>query len=64
MNEKFCIFIRISLKFVPKGPIDDKSALVQLMEVTAWQRTGDKPFSEPMMALFADAYMRHYEEMS
>ena len=28
MNEKFCISIRISLKFVPKGPIDNKSALV------------------------------------
>ena len=28
MNKKFCISIRISLKFVPKGPIDDKSALV------------------------------------
>ena len=23
-NGKFCIFIRISLKFVPKGPIDNK----------------------------------------
>ena len=35
-NEKFCISIRISLKFVPKGPIDNKSALVQAM---AWRRT-------------------------
>ena len=31
MNEKFCIFIRISLKFVPKGPIDNRPALVQIM---------------------------------
>ena len=28
MNEKFCILIKISLKFVPKGPIDLKPALV------------------------------------
>ena len=25
---KFCILIKISLKFIPKGPIDNKSALV------------------------------------
>ena len=27
MNDKFCILIKISLKFVPKGPIDNNSAL-------------------------------------
>ena len=43
INEKFCISIRISLKFVPSGPIDNRSALVQVM---AWRRTGDKPLSE------------------
>ena len=53
---KFCISIQISLKFVPKGPIDNKSALGQVM---AWRRTGDKPLSEPMRAQFSDAYMRH-----
>ena len=31
MNKKSCKLIRISLKFVPKGPIDYKPALVQLM---------------------------------
>ena len=30
-NEGVWISIAISLKFVPKGPIDYKSALVQLM---------------------------------
>ena len=30
----------ISLKFIPKGPIDYKLALVQ---VVAWHRTGEKP---------------------
>ena len=28
---KFCILIQISLKFVPKGPIDNKAALVQVI---------------------------------
>ena len=56
MNEKFCILIQISLKFVPKGPIDNKSALIQVM---AWRRTGDKPLPEPMLTQFTDVYMQH-----
>ena len=28
MNEKICIFLQSSLKFVPKGPIDNNPALV------------------------------------
>ena len=56
LNEKFGISIQTSLKFVPKGPIDNKSALVQVM---AWRRTGDKPLPEPMLTHFTDAYMRH-----
>ena len=28
VNEKFCILIEISLKFVPMGPIDNNPALV------------------------------------
>ena len=28
MSEKFCILIRILLKFVPEGPIDNNPALV------------------------------------
>ena len=39
-----CISINISLKFIPKGPIDNKPLLVQIM---AWCRKGDKPSSEP-----------------
>ena len=56
MNEKLHILIPISLKFVPKGPIDNKSALAQVM---AWRRTGDKRLPEPMFDGFADAYMWH-----
>ena len=47
LNENFRIFIKISLNFIPKGPIDNKSPLVQIM---AWCRWGDKPLSELMMA--------------
>ena len=46
LNENFWIPIKISLKFVPKGPIDNIPALVQIM---AWRRPSDKPLSEPMM---------------
>ena len=46
-NENVWIPIQISLKFVPKGPINNIPALVQTM---AWRRPGDKPLSEPMMA--------------
>ena len=45
-NENVWISIKISLKFVPKAPINNIPALVQIM---AWRRPGDKPISEPMM---------------
>ena len=47
LNENFRISIKILLKCVPKGPINNIPALVQIM---AWRRPGDKPLSEPMMA--------------
>ena len=55
MSEKFYSLIEISLTFVPKGPIKNDSALVQIM---TWRRKGDKPLSEPMLTWFTDAYMR------
>ena len=45
LNENVRIMIEISLKFVPKGLINNIPALVQIM---AWRRSGDKPLSEPM----------------
>ena len=45
-NENVWISIDISLKFVPKGPINKIPALVQVM---ARRRPGDKPLSEPML---------------
>ena len=49
--------IQISVKFVPRSPIDNKPALVQVM---AWRLINDKPLSEPMMTQFNEAYMRPY----
>ena len=46
LNENLRILIKISLKFVPKGPIDNIPALAQVM---AWRQPGDKPLSDPMM---------------
>ena len=40
------ISIKISLKFVPKGPLNNIRALVQIM---AWRRPGAKPLSEPIL---------------
>ena len=34
VNEKFCILMKISLKFVPKSPINNNLVLVQIM---AWR---------------------------
>ena len=46
LKENVSITIKISLKFVPKGPSNNIPALVQMM---AWRRPGDKPSSELMM---------------
>ena len=53
-NNKF--LIQILLKHVPRSPIDNKPALVQVM---AWRRIDDKPLPEPILTHFTDAYMRH-----
>ena len=60
VNKKVRIFIQVSMKYVPNGPINNKS-LVQIM---AWCRLGDKPLSEPVMIYLTDAYMRHSASMS
>ena len=48
LNENVSIVIKISLKFISKGPINNIPSLVQIM---AWHRPGDKPLSEPMMLI-------------
>ena len=55
-NENDQILIQFSLKLVPRSPIDNKPALVQVM---AWRRTGNKPLSELMAAQFPDVYTQH-----
>ena len=46
ISENIIISSKISLKFVPTGPVNNIPALVQIV---AWRRSGDKPLSEPMM---------------
>ena len=46
LNENVWIAIKISLKIVPKGPINNIPALVQIM---AWRCSGYKPLSKPMI---------------
>ena len=48
LNEKVKISIKISLKFVFKGPINNDPPMMQIM---AWRRPGDKPLSEPTMVI-------------
>ena len=51
----YCILIKISLKFVPKGLIGNNSALVSIM---SWVRTCDKIIYEAMLTLSNDAHMQ------
>ena len=55
LNENRWISIIISLELVPKDPINNVLSLVQIM---VWRRSEDKS-SEPMNAMFIDAYMCH-----
>ena len=48
LNENVTISIKISLKFIPKGPINNIAPLVQIM---AWRRPGDKPLSSETMVV-------------
>ena len=48
LNENVWIPVMISLKFVPKGTINNIPELVQIM---AWRRSGNKPLFETMMVI-------------
>ena len=48
LNQNAWILINVSQNFVPKGPINNIPALVQIM---AWRRPGNKPLSGPMMII-------------
>ena len=60
LNENVWISIKISLKFVPKSPINNILALVQLR---AWYLPGDKPLSEPLVVRLL-MHIRHSASMS
>ena len=57
---KYMNFDKISLEFVPKGPIKSITVLVHIM---VWHRPGDKPLSEPMMVRLLTR-IRHSASMS
>ena len=61
LNENDRIPIPIPLKFVPRNPIDNKSALIQVM---AWCRTGHNPLPDPVLAMFIDMNMLYKGERS
>ena len=61
LNENVWISIKISLKFIPKGPVSKIPALVHII---AWHLPGDKPLSEPMIVWFTGTYMCHSGSMS
>ena len=48
LNETLGILIKISLKFVPEDPIDNKSPLVQWM---AWYLSSNRPLPEPVLTI-------------
>ena len=50
-NENVWIPFEISLKFVPKGQINNIPSLVQIM---AWCRPGSKPLFEPIIASWVE----------
>ena len=62
-TEWFWICIELSFGCVSdsEGPIDNNSALVQVMD---WRWTGDKLLPKPMITQFNDAYMRHLALMN
>ena len=56
LNENVWISIKISLKFVPRGPVNNIPALVQIM---AWRRPRRQAIIGNNDGKFTDAYMRH-----
>ena len=59
-NENVWILIKISLTFVPMGPVKNITALVPIM---AWHRPAGKPLSE-LMVVSLPTHMRHSASLS
>ena len=49
LNKNMWISLKMPLKLLPKFPINNIPALVQIM---TWRRPGNKPLSEPMMVIW------------
>ena len=60
--ENALIPIKVSLKFVPKGPINNIPTLIESPIVC--HLVDANPLSEPMMAQVINAYMCHSSSMS
>ena len=56
LNQNYCIFIKISLKYVPEGSVNNMSSFAQVM---AWHCLGYKPLPELKMNKFIDTYASH-----
>ena len=56
LNEHDGIPIQMSLKFVPRSPVDNTLALVHVM---AWGQAGNKPLPEPLMTQYTDTNRQH-----
>ena len=56
LNENLRNWNKISLKFVSSVPINNVSALVQIV---AWRRTDDKPLSDPLLTQLSGTYVCH-----
>ena len=61
LNGNVWILIQNFTEAFSESPTNYIPALVLIM---AWGRTGEKPLSKPMMALFSDAYMLHSDSIS
>ena len=61
LYDNSCILVQSSFTFVPKGLINNKLTLDEIM--TSRLR-GDKPLSQPMFTWSTDAHMRYKTSMS
>ena len=50
----------MSMKFIPKYPIDNNPALGEIM---AWRQIGAMLLFQPMLTRFIDVYRQHMGEM-
>ena len=52
------------MEFISKGLIDNKSELVDLVQIMAWHQAGDQPLSETLMVLLTNGHNGQHEIMT